>query len=195
MNTERTSRRIVHRFLALACGVVLSASAIHAQEPKSQGKSPAPSVEQQQFPPDHPAFRFDLPAGWTVDRGNDDKSILICNVKGRADIGLVCVAVPQVFSLEDFTNILPGLAHDQLERQGLADLQIVSKGAEQAGTCPSYFVITKGNLKNRSMSVTFLGLVSAQGRGYIVEYALPSADGPAHIKEFQTIITSLAPVK
>ena len=195
MNTSGTFRRIVRRLLPLAAVTALLASPAYAQKQQAgAGKNPAPPPEPQQFPPEHPAFRFDLPAGWTVDRGNEDKATLICNLKGRADIGLVCVAVPQIFSLDDFASILPGLAHDQLDRQNLADLQIVSQGTDQAGACPAYFVITKGKLKDRSMSVTFIGLVSAQGRGYLMEYVLPSVDGPAHMKDFQTIIKSLAPI-
>ena len=194
MNTPGTSHGSVCRFLALACAVVLPAAAAPAQGPAGRGKGAGPAAGHQQFPPNHPAFQFDLPTGWTVDDGNDDRSVLVCSVRGRGDIGLVCLAVPNVFSLEDFTTILPGLAKEQLERQNLTDFQLVSQGAQQTGQCPSYFVITKGILKDRKMSVTFIGLISAQGRGFLMEYALPAADGPARIKDFETIIRSLTPV-
>ncbi len=192
MNTLRLTFR---RCLGLVCAGTFLASSANAQTPAARGKTPAPAVEHEQFPADHPAFQFDLPAGWVEDRGNNDKSMLICNVKGHAEVGLLCMSMPEIFSLEDFTKILPGLAHDQLDRQNASDIQILSQGTDQTRACPYFFVITKSKTKDRTMSVTFIGLMSAQNRGYLIEYALPSADGPARIKDFQTIITSLTLVK
>ena len=56
-------------------------------------------------------------------------------------------------------------------------------------------MVTKGKLKNKPMSVTLIGLASAQGRGYLMEFALPSADGPAHVEDLQTILDSLAAIQ
>ncbi|MBE7156996.1 MAG: hypothetical protein INR62_00930 [Rhodospirillales bacterium] len=130
-----------------------------------------------------------------MDRGNDDHSMLICNVIGRGDIGLLCMGVANIFSQDDFVRMLPGLAQEQLEQQGIAELEIVSQGNAQANGVPYVFVITRGKLKNKRMSVTLIGLVSPQGRGYLLEYALPSADGMAHIKEFQAILDSLTAIQ
>ena len=108
---------ILRRSLALACAAGLPTLAAQAQGPTPHAKAASPSGAHQQFPPDHPAFRFDLPANWTVDRGNTEKSMLICNVVGHGDIGLLCMGVPNIFSQDDFARILPGLAQDKLERQ------------------------------------------------------------------------------
>ena len=121
--------------------------------------------------------------------------MLICNAVGRGDIGLLCTGVPNIFSQDDFARILPGLAQQQLEQQGISDFQIASQNNAQVNGLSSYFVITKGTLKKKTMSVTFIGLVSPQSRGYLLEYALPSADGPSHVKEFQAIMDSLAAVQ
>ena len=121
--------------------------------------------------------------------------MLICNAIGHGDVGLLCMGVPNVFSQDDFVRILPGLAKEQLEQQGISEFEIASQGNAQAGGLSYYFVITKGKLKNKSMSTTLIGLVSPQGRGYLMEYALPSAEGSAHVKEFQTIIDSLAAIQ
>ncbi len=187
--------RLVRRFLALACALGVPTITTYAQGSAAHGKTALPTAGRQQFPPDHPAFRIDLPSNWTVDRGNEDHSMLICNVVGRADIGLLCMAVPNVFSQDDFVRILPGMAQEQLEQQGINELELVSQGHAQANGSPYFFVIAKGTLKKRKMSVTLLGLMSPQGRGYLLEYALPSADGPAHIKDFQTIMDSLTAIQ
>ena len=181
--------------LVLMCTVGLPLLATQAQGPTTHGKASPPSGGHQQFPLDHPAFHFDLPANWTVDRGNEDQSMLICNVAGHGDIGLLFMGVPNIFSQEDFVRILPGLAQDQLEQQGISELNVVSQGNAQTNGLPYCFVITKGTLRKKTMSVTLIGLISAQGRGYLLEYALPSAEGPSHIKEFQKIIDSLTIVQ
>ncbi|MBE7156976.1 MAG: hypothetical protein INR62_00825 [Rhodospirillales bacterium] len=183
------------RSLVLICAMATMMATAGAQTPTVRGKAAPAGVERQQFPPDHPAFCFDLPSTWTVDRGNEDKSMLICNLKGRGDIGLLCMSMPNIFSLDDMVQLLPGLAQEQLERQGILDLQIISQGKNQVNGADCFFVITKGKLRNQTMSVTLVGLVSLQRRGYLLEYALPSSDGPAHIKEFQTIMDSLKPVQ
>ena len=196
MRVNKSSfQRILRRSSALACAVGLSTFAAQAQGPAARAKPTPPGSGHQQFPPDHPAFRFDLPANWTVDRGNEDRSMLICSVTGHGDIGLLCMGIPNVFSQEDFAHILPGLAQEHLEQQGISEFQIASQGNAQAGGLSYYFVITKGKLKNKTMSITLIGLVSPQGRGYLMEYALPSSDGPAHVKEFQTIMDSLAAIQ
>ena len=70
--SKPTFRRAVRWFLALACVVGWPMLAAQAQRPAARGKATPASGGHQQFPPDHLAFRFDLPASWTVDRGNED---------------------------------------------------------------------------------------------------------------------------
>lgn len=195
MDKQAANQQILWCLVIIAGLVGMPSLAAKAQSPSAGAKATALNGGRQQFPPDHPAFRFDLPSAWTVDKGNEDKSMLICNFKGRGDIGLLCMGVPDVFSLEDFARLLPGLAQEQLERQGITDLEIASQGKNEANGSACFFVITKGKLRGKTMSVTVIGLVSPQGRGYLLEYALPSADGPAHIKEFQTIMDSLTPIQ
>ena len=134
-----TFHRIFCGCLALACAVGLPLLAAQAQA-QAQAQAPAARAKpapagggRQQFPPDHPAFRFSLPATWTVDRGNDDKATLICNVIGRGDIGLLCMGVSNVFALDDFARILPGLAQEHLELLGITDCKVFSKRNAQAG--------------------------------------------------------------
>lgn len=190
-----TFHQVRCRFLVLACTVALPLLSAQAQKPAAPTKAAPAGGGRQQFPPDHPAFRFNLPPTWTVDRGNDDKSTLICNVIGHGEIGLLCMGVSNVFALDDFARILPGLAQEHLELQGINEFQIFSQGNAQAGGLTYHFVVTKGKLKDKPMTITLIGLVSAQNRGYLMEYASPAIDGPAHLKEFQAILDSLVAIQ
>ena len=149
------------------------------------------------YPTVTPAFRLELPAGWTTQQNQNQSGVLTCFSSDRT-VAVLLHATPKSYTTAEALTELPLIVRHHFEISGDAGIDIKPPHPEPAGkvfhAIPYVFEVVAATSKDVRMIYSFFLFTTPSGRSFVIEEIVPAAWFKAHQEEFWTILESVGPV-